>query len=163
MKDAIAPLHVCREGEPLIRSAVTINLVPEARGGPFVFWDDLEAACRKASELGFDAIEVFPRGAPLFDAHELRRCLRDYGLKLAAMGTGAGWVLHHYSLTDPDGVVQRHAREFIRAVIDLAGSFGAPAIVGSMQGRHHPRDKYYSSNALVVPRAGGFLPASVHE
>ena len=35
-----------------MKSAVTISLVPEARGGPFVFWDDLPAACRKAKELG---------------------------------------------------------------------------------------------------------------
>src|SRR3954447_9527654 len=44
----------------MIRSAVTISLVPEARGGPFVFWDDLTSGCRKAAELGFDAVEVFP-------------------------------------------------------------------------------------------------------
>ena len=41
-------------------SAVTISLVPEARGGPFVFWDDLAAGCAKAAELGFDAVEIFP-------------------------------------------------------------------------------------------------------
>ena len=45
---------------PLIRSAVTVSLVPEARGGPFVFWDDRPAACRQAQALGFDAIEVVP-------------------------------------------------------------------------------------------------------
>ncbi len=46
----------------MILSAVTVSLVAEARGGPFVFWDDLPAACRKAKSLGFDAIEVFPPG-----------------------------------------------------------------------------------------------------
>ena len=44
----------------MISSAITLSLVPEARGGPFVFWDDLEAGCAKAAELGFDAIEIFP-------------------------------------------------------------------------------------------------------
>ena len=44
----------------MIRSSVTISLVPEARGGPFVFWDDLAAGCRQAKRLGFDAVEVFP-------------------------------------------------------------------------------------------------------
>ena len=47
----------------MIKSAVTISLVPEARGGPFVFWDDLADACRKASSLGFDGVEVFPPDA----------------------------------------------------------------------------------------------------
>ena len=45
-----------------MKSAVTVSLVPEARGGPFVFWDDLTAAARQAAELGFDAIELFPPG-----------------------------------------------------------------------------------------------------
>ena len=34
-----------------------VSLVPESRGGPFVFWDDLPAACRQAKQLGFDAVE----------------------------------------------------------------------------------------------------------
>ncbi len=46
----------------MMRSAVTISLVPEARGGPFVFWDDLLEGCRKAAALGFDAVEIFPPG-----------------------------------------------------------------------------------------------------
>jgi len=51
------------------------------------------------------------------------------------MGSGAGWVAHHLRLTDPDPAVRRRAQEFIGAIIDLAGGFGAPAIIGSMQGR----------------------------
>lgn len=118
----------------MIRSSVTISLVPEARGGPFVFWDDHAAACREAKRLGFDAVEVF--AAPEVDAAKLRRSLDDNGLKMAAMGTGAGWVLHRLTLTNPDAGVREKAIGFIRAIIDLAGSFGAPAIIGSMQGRH---------------------------
>jgi sugar phosphate isomerase/epimerase len=118
----------------MIRSSVTISLVPEARGGPFVFWDDHDAACRSAKQLGFDAVEVF--AAPDVDAAALRRSLDDNGLKMAAMGTGAGWVLHRLTLTSPDAEKRQQASCYIHNVIDLAGSFGAPAIIGSMQGRH---------------------------
>jgi sugar phosphate isomerase/epimerase len=118
----------------MIRSSVTISLVPEARGGPFVFWDDHAAACREAKKLGFDAVEVF--APPTIDAAALRRSLDDNGLKMAAMGTGAGWVLHRLTLTSPDAEIRKKAVDFIRSIIDLAGSFGAPAIIGSMQGRH---------------------------
>jgi len=38
-------------------------------------------------------------------------------------------------LAHPDPAVRHEAREFIRAIIDFAGGFGAPAIIGSMQGR----------------------------
>ncbi|MCE9607877.1 MAG: sugar phosphate isomerase/epimerase [Planctomycetia bacterium] len=119
-----------------IRSAVTISLVKEARGGPFVFWDDLAAGCRKAAELGFDAVEVFPPSADAVDPKALKQLLVDHHLTLAAVGTGAGWVRGKLNLTLPDAAQRTAAREFIKSIIDLAGPFGAPAIIGSMQGRH---------------------------
>jgi sugar phosphate isomerase/epimerase len=116
-------------------SAITISLVPEARGGPFVFWDELEGGCRTAAALGFDAVEIFPRSAEEVDARQLRRILEQNRLKLAGMGTGAGWVVRKLRLTDPDAEQRRRARDFAASIVDLAGGFGAPAILGSMQGR----------------------------
>jgi sugar phosphate isomerase/epimerase len=119
----------------MIKSAVTVSLVAEARGGPFVFWDDLAGACRDAQQLGFDAIEVFPPGPEAIDIKQLRQLLQDHGLKLAAVGTGAGWVKHRLTLGLPDAGARQKARDFVRSIIDLAGPLGAPAIIGSMQGR----------------------------
>jgi sugar phosphate isomerase/epimerase len=116
-----------------MKSAVTISLVPEARGGPFVFWDDLAAGIKAAASLGFDAVEIFPPSADAIDPAELRKLLSDTGLSLAAVGTGAGWVKHKLTLTDPD--TRHKAIDFVKTVIDFAGPFGAPAIIGSMQGR----------------------------
>ena len=33
----------------MIQSAITISLVPEAKGGPFVFWDDLAVGFEQAA------------------------------------------------------------------------------------------------------------------
>jgi sugar phosphate isomerase/epimerase len=117
-----------------MRSAVTISLVPEASGGPFVFWD-LAEGCKKAAALGFDAVEVFPRSADEVDARALKLLLQEYKLRLAGMGTGAGSVVRKLRLTDADPEVRRRAQEFASGIISLAGSFNAPAILGSMQGR----------------------------
>lgn len=119
----------------MIRSAVTISLVEEARGGPFVFWHDLAGAITKAREFGFDAVEIFPSGPDAFDARQLGNHLKDQGLGLAAVGTGAGWVKRKLHLALPDASNRSLARDFIRSIIDLAGPLGAPAIIGSMQGR----------------------------
>ncbi len=103
-----------------MRSAITIALVPEMRGGPFVFSDGLADGCAKAAEHGFDAVEIFPPSADALDARQLKSLLAQYNLKIAAVGSGAGWVKHRLHLTDPDAAARRR---------------GAPAIIGSMQGR----------------------------
>jgi sugar phosphate isomerase/epimerase len=119
----------------MFRSAVTLSLVPEAKGGPFVFWEGLDPGCAQAAALGFDAVELFARSVDELNALELSRLLERHGLRLAAMGTGAGWLVHQLRLTDPDANVRAKARAFIADIIDFAGGFGAPAIIGSMQGR----------------------------
>ncbi|MCO6457737.1 MAG: sugar phosphate isomerase/epimerase [Pirellulaceae bacterium] len=119
----------------MTRSAVTVSLVPEARGGPFVFWDDLAAACQRAGELGFDAVEIFAPGPDAVDRDELRRLLDRHGLRVAAVGTGAGMVKHGLSLTSPDAAQREQALQFVRRMIEFGGAFQAPAIIGSMQGR----------------------------
>ena len=119
----------------MILSAITISLVPEARGGPFVFWDDLAAGFAKAKEFGFDAVEIFPSSAKELPLSQVKDLMERHSLKVAAIGTGAGWVKHKLHLTHPDAAVRAQARDFIHGVINIAGFVGAPAILGSMQGR----------------------------
>lgn len=118
-----------------MRSAVTVSLVPEARGGPFVFWNGLADAFAHAAVLGFDAVEVFPPSADAVDRNELRTLVERHSLRIAAMGTGGGWVVRKLTLTHPDAAVREGALAFVRDMIDVAADFGAPAIIGSMQGR----------------------------
>lgn len=118
-----------------MQSAITISLTPEARGGPFVFWDDLAAGCEKAAKLGFDAVEIFAPSAYALSADRVRPLLDRHKLKLAGVGTGAGWVVHKLTLTSHDVEIRMRAREFIRSIVDAGGKLGAPTVVGSMQGR----------------------------
>jgi sugar phosphate isomerase/epimerase len=118
-----------------MKSAVTISLTPEARGGPFVFWDSLETSVDKAHRLSFDAIELFPPAASEIDAVKVRPLLDRHNLKVSSVGSGAGWVKHKLTLTHPDPAIRTKAKDFISSLIDAAGALGAPVIIGSMQGR----------------------------
>jgi sugar phosphate isomerase/epimerase len=118
-----------------MRSAITISMVQEMAGGPFVFWHHLEGSCARARELGFDAMEIFVGGPDEFDRGLLANALAKHNLALAAFGTGAGWVKHKLSLTSADPQVRQRAKDFISKMIDRAAEFGCPAILGSMQGR----------------------------
>jgi len=145
-----------------MKSAITICLVPEARQGPFVFHttaagESLAAACRTAAELGFDAVEIFPESAAAFPAEELGRLLPEHGLGLAAVGTGAGWVKHKLHLCHADAGVRAAAQAFIADIIDVAGRCGAPAIIGSMQGRVEgdmSRDEAFEHLAFALDQLG---------
>ena len=121
---------------PMIRSAVTLSLVSEARGGPFVYWDDPEKAFSEAKELGFDAVEVFgPSGAVLREI-DMPALSERHEISIAAVGTGAGAVIHGWTLSSADETVRGKAIGFVKEIIDAGAAVKAPAIIGSMQGRH---------------------------
>jgi sugar phosphate isomerase/epimerase len=121
-----------------MKSAITVSLVPQAKGGPFVFWDGLDAAFQSAQTLGFDAVEIFPPAAEALEPAQIRGLMDKHHLAVAAVGTGGGWVAHQWHLCHPDTAVRSQSRSFIRAIIRRAGELGAPAILGSMQGRVLP-------------------------
>lgn len=118
-----------------MRSAITVSLVPETKGGPFVFSNGLADAFTQAAALGFDGVEIFPPSADAPALVELPALVAQHRLPVAAVGTGAGWVVRKLTLTSGDAATRAQAREFIRAIIDFAGKHRAPAILGSMQGR----------------------------
>src|ERR1041384_2034940 len=117
-----------------MKPCVTVSLLPEARGGPFVFWDDLAAACQKAEKIGFSAIEIFPPGPEVINVAEVKKLVARHKLSVATFGTGGGWVRHKLTLTSGSAEIRQRAIEFISGMIELASHFGAAVIIGSMQG-----------------------------
>ena len=138
-----------------MKCSVTLSLVPEVRGGPFIFWEDLEGACREAAKLGFGGIEIFPGSAEALHELKLSWTLKEYELKLAALGSGAGWVRQKLSLSSADRTVREQAVQFVKALIDVAGDLQSQVIVGSMQGR--------AEGTLTRDEAIKYLGDSLHE
>jgi len=119
----------------LIKSSVTISLVPSLSGGPWIYWDELDVSIPKAKSMGFDAVELFTASADAVNPQTLTLLLEEHNLALSAVGTGAGKVLHNLSLTNPEESIRQKAINYISDMIDFGGPLGAPAIIGSMQGK----------------------------
>ncbi len=127
-----------------ISCAVTIALAPEVKGGPFVFHSEvqnLDAMFAKVSKMGFPAVEIFPRTPEDIDPPFLAQMLQKHNLRLAAVGTGAGWVIHKLRLSDPDAFARKKAVDFVANLLRRAAKLNAPVIIGSMQGRADPDGK----------------------
>ena len=74
-----------------MKSCITRSLVPSLRGGPWVLWDDLPEGFRKASEFGFDSVELFTDGPNAGHPGQLKSLLSEFDLSLGAVGTGASY------------------------------------------------------------------------
>ena len=119
-----------------MKPCVTISLVEEARGGPFVYWHDPLTNARRAQSLGFPAIEIFPPDADALSPSKLPDIPSETGQSVAAIGSGGGWVRNRWHLTHPSAEIRQKALDFIRRLLDAAARFHAPVIIGSMQGKH---------------------------
>jgi sugar phosphate isomerase/epimerase len=116
-----------------MKTAITLSQIPEAHAGPFVLCNPLPEAFAIASAIGFDAVELFLPGPDFVSVDEVKSLTAAHGLAIAAVGTGAGMLRHGLTITDEN---QRDAAlNYVFKMIDFAGQLGAPAILGSMQGR----------------------------
>ena len=134
----------------MIKSAVTIALVPQIKTGPWIFWGNLEESMHKAAELGFDAIELFTESGDAISTEILKKLLDQYKLQLAAVGTGAGKVVHGLTLTDTNSAIRENAIAFIKEMMEFGAVFSAPAIIGSMQGNTVHGETHSNSIGLLA-------------
>jgi len=134
----------------MIKSAVTIALVPQIKTGPWIFWENLEESMRKAADLGFDAIELFTGSGDAISTEILKKLMDQYKLQLAAVGTGAGKVIHGLTLTDADNTIRKKAIAFVQEMMEFGALFGAPVIIGSMQGNVTQGNTHTNSIGLLA-------------
>ena len=139
MKSRMTKKSVRHQGDILckiirMKSCITISQVPSLSGGPWVLWDNIETSLRIAAEKGFDGVELFTSGPSVDSAKPLSHLLQQNDLSLAAVGTGAGKVMHGLTLTDADPSIRKKAKDFIKGIINFGAENSAPSILGSMQG-----------------------------
>lgn len=93
---------------------------------------------RKASEYGYDGVELALKGAEDISASDLRRWLKEYGLEVSCITTGQVFADKGLYFTHPDSVMRKRAMEVFQELIDLAGEFGGIVNVGRTRGFEAP-------------------------
>lgn len=149
-----------------MKSAITLCQVPEAAAGPFVLRTPLPEAFATASALGFDAVELFLPGPDFISVEEVKSLAEKHGLSIAAVGTGAGWLKDGLSLTDASAQKREAALEFVLSMVNFGGQLGAPAILGSMQGRkidEESLDHLASGLRICAQAAAAFVVPFLYE
>jgi len=139
----------------MIKSCATIALVPEIKAGPWIYWEEPDVSIPKAAKIGFDAVELFTASADAVDPEQLQQLCDANRIEIAAVGTGAGKVLSGWTLTSPDRHVRQRAVAFIGEMVAFGARFGAPAIIGSMQGNVEP--------GIERPQAVAWLAEGLNE
>jgi 5-keto-L-gluconate epimerase len=100
---------------------------------------NLRHAIKLASRLGYDSVEIMPRGVDDPNPEELRAWAGEVGLRIAAIASGFIAVECGLTFTDPNADIRHRAVETMRRCIDAARRAGAPVVsVGVVRGKLRP-------------------------
>jgi sugar phosphate isomerase/epimerase len=93
-----------------------------------------EEKIRKAAEMGYDGVELALRDVEAEDLAAIQGVLRDHGLAVPALVTGAIYGLDRLCLMSPDIEIERRAMARLKSFLELAGEYGAVVDIGLLRG-----------------------------
>lgn len=116
-----------------MKTAVTIAGA-DAKASAFVVWRGFEESIRKASEYGYDGVELALKEAADVNAGDLRRWLEKNRIEVSCITTGQVFADSGLYFTHPDRDMRRKAIEVFSDLIDLGEEFGGLINVGRARG-----------------------------
>jgi len=113
-----------------------ISLSPtRSKFGPLLFSGNLNFGLKKASELGYDGVEISIRDSNEIDFSGLQARLKALDLKVYGISTGQTYYNDGFSLFSNDTKKRAKAVKRMKNHIDLAVELGAMVIIGGIRGR----------------------------
>ncbi|MES0341723.1 MAG: 5-keto-L-gluconate epimerase, partial [Candidatus Humimicrobiaceae bacterium] len=117
----------------LMKYGIVIS-VSKTKFGPVVFKENLSENIVKASEMGYDGVELAIRNPEAVDRDEVARLTEKYGLEVLSIGTGQIYGEEGLNFSDTDKEVREKAVERTKKIIDIAKDFNASIIIGLVRG-----------------------------
>ena len=97
---------------------------------------DFAERLKKAARWGYDGVELMVARPDELEAAALRSQIADAGLEVAAIASGAVYMVDKLTLLAADSELMRKAAARLHALIDFAAAVGAPIVtIGGFRGR----------------------------
>ena len=116
-----------------MKVAVTIA-GEKAKDSAFVVWRGFEQSIKKASEYGYDGVELALKSVEDIDRAQLRSWLSKYNMEVSCITTGQVFADLGLYFTHPDLEMRKKTIEVFKGLIDVAGEFGGLINAGRTRG-----------------------------
>lgn len=104
-------------------------------GAPVLLQGGLKKSIIRASEMGFNSVEIHIRNPDRFDAEKLLETANKNNIDISAVGTGLEYSLNGLSLSSPDRDIRYKMSMRFKEHIDLAARLNAVVFTGLCRGK----------------------------
>ena len=101
---------------------------------PIIMGGDPEERICRASQLGYDALELYWPGPDRIPMKDISEACQRHDMKVCAFATGNAYFRDGLCLIDPDKAVRDAAVQRLREFVEAAVPWGAMVIIGSIRG-----------------------------
>ena len=112
-----------------MKSSIIVPVQDATSFSPFSPREGLEANLVKASQSGYDGVELAITDPGRIDIAEVKKLLSRYNLAMPAITTGQAYAVEGLSLTSSNKEVRRKTIDRIKEHIRLARELGAVVII----------------------------------
>jgi 5-keto-L-gluconate epimerase len=117
---------------------------------PLIFTGDIGECFRKASEIGYQGVEMSVRRETDVDMQTVIDAMDRYNLKVSAVGTGLALIEDGLSFSSHDANIRKAAAERFKEQIAFASQLKAPVILGLIHGKLSPsQDKSHREREWI--------------
>lgn len=118
-----------------MKLSFSISVSPnKSKYAPYLFGQNFEEAFQKASELGFNGVEIAVRDPEDMNLDNIKHLLNKYELEVSAIATGQGFTKDGLSFINKDPKIREEAVKRFNKSIKLAREFNTYVIIGGIRG-----------------------------
>jgi sugar phosphate isomerase/epimerase len=121
----------------------------EAMPNAFVVYRGLEESIKKASDLGYDGVELALKRPDEISRSDLKALLNKNNMEVSAISSGQVWAARQLCFTEENKEKRIELKQTFRDFIDLASDFGQLVNIGRTRGSLEGKDPILAENLFL--------------